>query len=126
VPYTTNSKYKRCNTVDDVINKTLSLRRKYVGAIPYVFVQACLCNNLEYKIVCFNGEALYHASIGTCSKGNATRRAYSDFETIHMFAEHAINRLKTVCQDCIVDGLVRVDIFWCSYLDRLVVNEFES
>ena len=68
VPYTTNQKYKKLQNVDDIINKIISYRDKYVGVIPYVMLQAYLHDTVEFKIVCFDCKALYEADIANCSR----------------------------------------------------------
>lgn len=125
-PYTTNQKYGRLKSIEDIVCRLNSLRDKFVGVIPYVMLQAYLHNTVEYKVVCFNGKALYEASIDNCSRVGGTKKGFASKEERFIFAESVISKLKTVCPSAELSSLVRVDIFWCDYLHKMVLNEFES
>lgn len=73
------------------------------------------------QIVCFNGIPLYE----TAGKSPSGSRAFGTRETRFKFAKSAIDNLKLNCSQCLVDGLVRVDIMQDDN-GEMVVNEFES
>ena len=95
---------------------------QYEGVIPYVFIQAYLSNKKEYKIVCINGVPLYELT----PKIHKNSKSFSDVESRKYFAQLMIEKLKEQRPEALISGLVRVDIMWCSYLNRMIVNEFES
>ena len=126
VPYTTNQKYRRLKTVEDIVRTVLGHRDQYLDVIPYVMLQAYLHNTVEYKVVCFNGKAMYEASIDQCNRARGRKKSFSTKQKRFEFAEEVLQKLKTVCPSLELSSVVRVDIFWCDYLNKMVVNEFES
>ena len=87
-------------------------------------LQGTLNNRMEYKIVCFNGKAIY---VGTSGRRGSNRKAYSTqpYTDVIVFAQNALDLLKARCPYAIIGQLFRVDIF-CTSNGKLVVNEFES
>jgi hypothetical protein len=131
-PFTTNQHYITCKSPEACMSRLKSESRRFYGAIPYCMVQPTLSNRMEYKVVCFNGNALYVASVGNSRKVSFNRRVFMEGAPTNKnalrfaFAENAIRELAIRCPRAILSGLVRVDIMFCSHLNRAVVNEFES
>ena len=94
--------------------------------IPYIFLQACLQNRMEYNIVCLNGVALYEAKIANRSVTKLGKVPFSDPISRKLFAENAIRTLVFNRSEALISGLCRVDIMWCTYLNKMIVIEFES
>lgn len=126
VPYTTNQKYRKLQNVDDIFNSIIRYRDRYVGVIPYVMLQAYLHDSVEYKVVCFDGKALYEANIGNCCIASKTKKTFATKIERFEFAEKVLEAMKLVCPFTQLSSLVRVDIFYCKYLNMMVVNELES
>ena len=120
IPYTTNQKYRKTNSIEDILRKIIRLRDKFYETIPYVMLQPYLHDTVEYKVVCFNGKALYEAQIAN------TKKTFSNPKARFEFAESVLRKLKERCNFAELSSLVRVDIFWCSSLNKIVVNEFET
>jgi hypothetical protein len=100
--------------------------------VPYLIVQPCMINRLEKKIVCLNGKYCYTMH-PPCSHALGHKYRYSGNleERYKFFAENAIRVLAEKEPLCILDGLVRVDIFETVRNDDddepiWVVNEIES
>ena len=94
--------------------------------MPYFFIQPIMSNTREYKIVLFNGKAIYTAySPTSVNQGFKFSIENSREECRFHFAETALEMFKKRCPYAIADGLVRVDIFE-NQAGKLVVNEFES
>lgn len=126
VPFTTNQKYRKLKTIDDVLARIVRLRDKYIGNIPYVMVQVYLHNTVECKVVCFNGKALYETSIDGCDRSSGAKTTFLSKTDRFKFAETIIEKMRTSCAFAELSSLVRVDVFWCDYLNKMVVNELES
>jgi hypothetical protein len=123
-------------TVDGVIAAITQFRdsiiRKDHGCyyVPYLMVQPCMLNRMEKKIVCMNGRYCY-TTHPNCSNSHKFRYSGNVELRYKMFAENAIRVLKERVPECIVDGLVRVDIFETARNDDedepvWVVNEIET
>lgn len=123
IPYTTNQKYKSRSNLKDVIDEFKRLRNKWNGVLPYVFIQAYLKNRMEYNVVCLNGVALYEASI---NKSAHVTSKFSEPRARRDFAETVIKTLTSKRPESLVSGLIRVDIMWCEYLNKMIVIELES
>lgn len=126
VPYTTNQKYRRLKTEVEIIKAVDEYRKDYLGVIPYVMLQAYLYNSVEVKVVCFNGKAMYEASIDNCNRARGVKKSFCTKQKRFEFAETVLEKMKAVCPSFELSALVRVDILWCDYLQMMVVNEFES
>lgn len=100
--------------------------------VPYLMVQPCMLNRLEKKIVCLNGKYCYTMHPHSSHTLGHKYRYLGDLEERYKcFAEHAIRVLQEKEPLCILDGLVRVDIFETVRNDDnddpiWVVNEIES
>ncbi len=86
-------------------------------------LQVSLKNRKEYKVVCFNGEVQYIASINRLKVG--TSFSYAPHIELFRFVKDAISLLKHFHRGAIVDGLVRVDVMQ-NAKGEFIVNEFES
>ena len=126
MPYTTNQQYKHSYNLSQILDKIMSIREKYFDSLPYIFLQAVMANKMEYKVICFNGQPLYEAKIGICSRAGSSRQSFSSRESRMEYAAHVLNKFNTRCPEGLTSGLTRVDIFWCAYLGKMVVNELES
>lgn len=125
-PYTTNQVYNGNTSIEDVINEFKSLKQQWQAMIPYVFLQVYLQNRMEYNVVCLNGIALYEAKIAQRSVVKIGKVPFSNSCTRKLFAENAIKALVSNRPESLVSGLFRVDIMWCTYLNKMIVIEFES
>jgi len=125
-PYTTNKKCRRfAPTLHEVFHSIDIISRKYGpdderqhAIIPYVMIQPCMANRLEYKAVVLNGKALH-------VKPTGEGKSFGDKKSRLKFAEDAVRLLKENCPAALLDGLVRVDFFE-NAKGLWVVNEFES
>lgn len=128
LPYKTNQTYYPVSSnIKSIKSRLKSLSKKYSGVIPYVFMQRCLTNKMEKKVVCLNEARevpMYFAHIDRGSKGrnpiNMPESTFFDFASL------AIKTAKRNCPDLLCDGILRIDIMYCPILHRLFVNEFES
>jgi hypothetical protein len=98
--------------------------------VPYLIVQPSMINRMEKKLVCMNGRYCY-ATHPNCSSSHKFRYSGNLELRYKQFAENAIRLLKERVPECIVDGLVRVDIFETARDDVdddpvWVVNEIET
>ena len=98
------------------------LSEKEADRLPYAIVQACMKDRHEAKVVCWNMNPLYVASIATQKIGSCFSKHPHD--ALFSFVRSALRRLKHVQPQSILDGLVRVDVFLS--MGGFVVNEFES
>lgn len=89
-------------------------------------LQPYLHDTVEYKVVCFNGKAMYEAQIANSSRVSLSKKTFSNPKTRFEFAESVLRKLKERCNFAELSSLVRVDIFWCSSLNKIVVNELET
>ena len=70
---------------------------------------------------------MYEAVIDNRSVPNGTTKIkFSTPSLRKLFAEDAISILKANRPEAWIGGLVRVDIMWCKYLNKMIVIEFES
>ena len=123
--FTTNGEgVKRGKSMKEVVAILNGLRHKYVDRIPYVMVQPCLKNRMEYKIVCRDGKACYVSSPAQ-KAGHRSAFSLAPHVGILAFAEHAIQVLKANIPATLSDFLIRVDVMQMND-GTLVVNEFES
>lgn len=108
---------------EDVIEGLHLMSGKFFGQIPYVMLQPCMKNRLEYKVICINGEAQYVSNI---KRSTGTSFSSHPHEALFQFAEDAILRAKNSgCPGLIINGILRVDIFQNQRGD-FIVNELES
>ncbi len=91
--------------------------------IPYAMLQVSLKNRKEYRVVCFNGEVQYIASINRLRVG--TLFSYAPHIELFRFVKEAIRLLKHSHMGAIVDGIVRVDVMQ-NVKGEFKVNEFET
>lgn len=91
---------------------------KYSSFVPYVMVQPCVPNRLEYKVVLLDGVPRYHHTKGS-------GRSFGCIDSVYSFASTALQMLKAARPATICKGLVRVDIMQNPRMG-FVVNEFES
>lgn len=126
LPYTTNQKYSKLTTVESIRMKITELRDDFVGTIPYVMLQVYLHDTVEYKVVCFNGKALYETHVSYCDKVSGLKKSFSTKQGRFEFAESIIQKMIANCAYAEMSRLVRVDIFQCNYLNKMVVNELET
>lgn len=135
---TNKSKYHKLSikTVPDAIETISQFRDSIVEQdhgcyfVPYLMVQPCMINRMEKKIVCINGQYRY-TTHPNCSNSHKYRYSGNLELRYKMFAENAIRVLKERIPECILDGLVRVDIFETAKNDVddepvWVVNEIET
>lgn len=138
-PFVTNGKhylFTRLKSAQDIVDSIVTIRNQINDKpgcypVPYVMVQPCMLNRTEKKIVCVGGRYCYtlHPKCGALGH---EYRYNGDMEARYeQFAEEAIFLLKQRMPECILDGLVRVDIFETTRNDERgepiwVVNEFES
>jgi len=87
--------------------------------LPYMMLQERVNDNKEVKLVFLNGNFSHVASARKCSLPGFTT------EDLVSFAKEMLELLRSSSNHCILDGIVRVDIFK-SNSGHLVVNEFES
>lgn len=91
--------------------------------IPYMMLQERVVDNGEVKM-CFLGGVFHHfVSIGN----SGVRRKFSGYSETELveFATAVMAALRGR-NEYILDGLVRVDLFYNRREDRLVVNELEN
>lgn len=115
--------------MEEVLAAVEAYRDMFIGVLPYVMLQPFLLNNLEHKVVCFNGKALYEANIDNSNKPGGRKQTFPNGITkVDRFrlAEEVIRTLRVKCPFAELSSLVRVDIFYCDYLNKMVVNELES
>lgn len=127
MPYTTNREFVRgAHDYAGVVELLQLAARQYAGRVSYAFVQPCMRNKMEYRVVVLGGAPAYLASINQSAKG-VTHKAFSKHphDNLKRFAQRAVAALKKACPETISDCILRVDIFQRSD-GRLVVNEFES
>lgn len=137
-PFVTNGKHyltTGIKTAESIVENIESVSEQFgkVGCypVPYVMVQPCMINRLEKKIVCVGGQYCYTLH-PQCGKLGREYRYEGDMEARYAeIAEDTIYRLKKSLPECVLDGLVRVDIFETSRNDEngvpiWVVNEVES
>ena len=144
-PYTTNKGCRHfCNSTDAVINSLKNIAKRFgpiqrkvvstnkvlgdsydrpVQIIPYIMIQPCMKNRLEYKVVVLNGKAISETWNGNSSHQHS--RAFGTSESRLKWAEEQVRTLRMKCPHALLDGLVRVD-FFCDMNGKWVVNEFES
>lgn len=125
-PYTTNQVYRAIKSFEDVIIQFKYLKKKWSMVIPYVFLQACLSNRMEYNVVCLNGVALYEAKIDRSAKPEISFDDIAPATERKVFAETVIRTLSVNRPETLTNGLFRVDIMWCDYLSKMIVIELES
>ena len=89
-------------------------------------LQAYLHDTVEFKIVCFDCKALYEADIANCSRPTKQKQSFGPKIERFAFAESVLAAMKLVCPFTELSSVVRVDIFFCRYLNKMVVNELES
>jgi hypothetical protein len=136
-PFITNGKHylsTGLKTPHAIVDSIKSVMEEFGNlgcySVPYLMVQPCMINRKEKKIVCVGGQYCYTIH-PQCSSGYEYRYE-GDMEARYAaFAEHAIYALKRELPECVLDGLVRVDIFETSNNDEngepiWVVNEMES
>ena len=125
-PYKTNQRY-RCfqSDVGRIVRRLHNISKEYYGVIPYVFIQRCLINRKEKKVVCWNRKPKYIASIDTVTSKSRKAIPFTD-SVIKNFALSAIEKMEKNCPDFLCDGIIRIDIMYCPILERLFVNEIES
>jgi len=125
-PYTTN---KKCRffapTIEKVFDSLDIIYGRYGpnsdrshSIIPYIMIQPCMKNRIEYKTVLLNKKAIAYSSV---NKG----KAFGTRELHFKWAEDAINLLEKNCPEALLDGLTRVDSF-CNAKEEWRVNEFEG
>lgn len=125
-PYTTHTKYFSITTFEDVIAEFKKLKEKWQYMIPYIFLQAYLKNHMEYNVVCLNGVALYEARIANRTVSNKGKEKFENRNIRKVFAETVISTLVRNRPESLISGLFRVDIMYCTYLNKMVVLELES
>lgn len=64
MPYTTNQRYKRSRSYNNILTQLRLFSSKYWSTHKYCFIQPHLINKMEYKVVCFNGKVEYIGNIG--------------------------------------------------------------
>lgn len=132
-PYTSNSKHfqKYVNTsekavaIDHIkyVHRNLwGDRRPTCYVIPYMMMQERVMNNREAKL-CFLGGKFHHFVVAGC-KRTRSFPGYSE-KQIAEFAAGAL-RLLIGHDEFILDGLVRIDVFFNERGNKLEVNELES
>ena len=122
LPFVTNRSHMQYpKDYDDIINYVNNLFRKFDTIYPYVMLQRQHKNPCEYKVVLFNGRAMYICA--PQKKSNA--RAFSNKMQLMEFAETAVMMLKYSCPAICCEALIRVDIM-ISNDNKIIVNEFES
>lgn len=90
-------------------------------------LQAYLHDTVEFKVVCFHGKPLYEASIDNSERVRGQKKSWNlTKQERFAFVESVISKVKQRCPFLEVSSLLRVDLFWCRYLNKLVVNEIES
>ena len=141
-PYTTNKSCRHfCPTIEEVLNKIRLIGRRYgpiqykvasLGKvlsdyrdrahpiIPYLMIQPCMRNTMEYKVVLLNGEAISETGFS-----RARSKCFGTLQSRMKWAEKQVQTLHEKCPHALLDGLVRVD-FFCDINGKWVVNEFES
>lgn len=137
-PFVTNGKhylFTGLKTSQAIVDSIKSVMEEFgnLGCylVPYLMVQPCMINRMEKKIVCVGGQYCYTLH-PQCSLGYEYRYEGDVDARYAAFAEHAIYVLKRNLPECVLDGLVRVDIFETSNNDEnngepiWVVNEMES
>lgn len=130
-PYVTNSNHfkfypttskKAVSRIKSIIEDLFFSSMPTCYEIPYLMLQERVDQNKEAKL-CFLNMKFSHLISSTTTR--KSQRGFSTEELIS-FAYNALKMLETSCRgSCILDGLVRVDLFK-SNDGKLVVNEFES
>ena len=95
--------------------------------LPYLMVQPCLKNRMEYKVLVQSKRARYVTDSLHTTAGSKTASFCSlrNPDCLLQFAESAVLTLEQNCPEADLDGTVRVDIMQRSN-GLTVVNEFES
>lgn len=128
LPYVTNGEGMRWGDAPAIQEFGMALNshiKKYGDIIPYTMLQPRMENRKEYKLVFFNGEFQYFASINRYNVGEAFLKTKEQKEKCKLFASEAIKAFRLTYPFAILDGLVRVDVF--RRIDgSYAVNEFES
>ena len=118
-PYTTCTKY--CRTFSSVLKTLYSMSRTYYYHLPYMLLQARMCNKRECKILCLNGEPQYVVKCAVLGSSISVEPHNEAFT----FAAHAVDLLRSRLSFALTSGVVRVDLFK-NRAGYFVVNEFES
>jgi len=130
MPFTTNQKYQCLNGFDKVLKRIKKLHQDYGQTHQYCFLQAFLENKMEYKVVCFDGQVQYIGEIGHSARvggsGHSARRKFKTPDEVKSFAQEALTYLRNNDPSVCANGIFRVDVMYCKYLDKMIVNEFES
>lgn len=137
-PYTTHSTNgngrRFCTTIEEVFRFYRKFCDELYGHLPYIFLQARIANNHEYKVCqliydvpeasssILPAEFLEPFEVHVEQQGSNTRRTATDDEVI-AFAKRAIKAYQEKIGP--TGPILRVDIFK-TQSGRLVVNEFES
>jgi len=131
-PFTTNKqhfyKYDIC-TPSAALRHINTVHRKLWGPIPecyeieYLLLQERVKNNKEAKL-CFFGGEFHHFTMGSAGNLKQSFPEYSSDDLIQ-FATLALQSVSRH-PEYLLDGLVRVDLFFSENDQKLVVNEFES
>ena len=129
LPFTTNQIYKKKDSVNTLFEYIGTLIEKVKKAIPYIFIQACLQNRKEWKVICYNGipqHILIKKSSRKCTAEVGNIKDITFKNELMDFARNANVELACNCPAFLISGETRVDIMYCAYLQKYVVNEFES